>query len=207
VDDPVSILGVAGSLRAGSYNRALIRAAAARAPEGVTVVEHDLAPIPFYNGDVEAAGDPEAVQEWKAAIERADAVLIATPEYQHGVPGLLKNALDWASRPAAASVLQRKVVGIMGATPGIGGTARAQTQLRQSLTFVDADMIGPPEVQVRDATNRFSPNLALTDEESGAFVENLLHRVVDRVLERRRLAWLNEVAPVESPFATAGMAR
>jgi chromate reductase len=96
---------------------------------------HDLAPISLYNFDVEQAGDPAPVADFKRAIREADGLLIATPEYQHGVPGVLKNALDWASRPPGKSVLQGKAIAIMGASPGFTGTARAQTQLRESFSF------------------------------------------------------------------------
>ena len=99
------ILGISGSLRERSYNRALLRAARELAPPGVEVVEFDLSPIPPYDGDVEAAGDPEPVAELRAAVAGADALLFATPEYNRGTSGVLKNAIDWLSRPALASVL------------------------------------------------------------------------------------------------------
>ena len=115
------VLAIAGSLRAASYNRGLLRAAQEVAPEGMQVElwEH-LAAIPPYNTDVEAQGDPEPVAAFKAAIRAADALLIATPEYNRGVPGVLKNALDWASRPALGSPLAGKLVGIVGASTGQG---------------------------------------------------------------------------------------
>ena len=96
----MTILGIAGSLREGSYNRSLLRAARELLPEDVEHVEHEIGTLPFYDGDVEAAGDPEPVVSFKQAIRDADALLIATPEYNHCVPGVLKNAVDWASRPA-----------------------------------------------------------------------------------------------------------
>jgi chromate reductase len=127
---PLTILGIAGSLRRASFNRGLIRAAVGLAPAGLAVTVYDLGAIPMYNGDVEALGDPEPVTAFKRAIAGADALLIATPEYNHCVPGMLKNAIDWASRPARASVLTGKPVAIMGASPsgwhgpGSGPTAR-----------------------------------------------------------------------------------
>jgi chromate reductase len=130
-DGSVQVLGFAGSLRAGSFNRMLLRAAQALAPAQVNVTIHDLAPIPLYNFDVEQQGDPEPVRVFKENIAAADAVLVVTPEYQQGVPGVLKNALDWASRPPGKSALRDKPVAIMGATPGRMMTVRAQTQLRQ----------------------------------------------------------------------------
>ena len=126
------VLGFAGSLRQGSYNRALLRAAKELAPEGMVIDIFDLTPIPLYNADVEAKGDPEAVAAFKAAIRRADALLIACPEYNHGVPGVLKNAIDWASRPPRSAALDRKPLALMGASPGMTGSARGQSQLRQA---------------------------------------------------------------------------
>ena len=130
---PLSFLGIAGSLRRGSFNRGLIRAAAAVAPGGTTVVAYDLADVPMFNADVEVDGDPRAVAALKQAIADADALLIATPEYNHCVPGVLKNAIDWASRPPRQSVLTGKPVAIMGASTGRGATARAQAHLRDGL--------------------------------------------------------------------------
>lgn len=121
----INVVAFAGSLRQESYNRALLRAAQESAPESMSIDTFDLSPIPLYNYDVEQQGDPEPVQEFKHAIRKADALLIATPEYQHGIPGVLKNALDWASRPPKQSPLQGKPAAIMGATPGMTGTARA----------------------------------------------------------------------------------
>ncbi|MGZ4676417.1 MAG: NADPH-dependent FMN reductase [Acidimicrobiia bacterium] len=181
---PVHVLAFAGSLRRGSYNRALVRAAMGIAPAGLEVRAWELDGVPLYNGDVEIMGDPPTVVAFKQAIGVADALLIATPEYQHGVPGVLKNALDWASRPAGRSALEGKVVGIMGASPGIGGTARAQSQLRQTLVFNDCEVIGPPEVLVRDAARLFGPDLQLRDEETLRFVRRLLGRI-DRAVRRR----------------------
>ena len=107
---PLTFLGIAGSLRAASYNRGLIRAAIEAAPTGTRVIFYDLSDIPMFNSDVEAGGDPAAVAAFKRAIGAADALLIATPEYNHCVPGVLKNAIDWASRPPRSSVLTGKPV-------------------------------------------------------------------------------------------------
>src|SRR5215813_3803764 len=135
----IVVVGIAGSLRRHSYNRGLIRAAAAVAPAGVTVRIFDLDGVPLYNQDVEDAGEPQMVVQMKREIAAADALLIATPEYNHGVPGVLKNALDWASRPAGpSSPLWAKPIGIIGASPGQIGTARAQGQIRQSFTFTNS---------------------------------------------------------------------
>jgi chromate reductase, NAD(P)H dehydrogenase (quinone) len=159
----VRILGIAGSLREGSYNRSLLRAARELMPEGVELVEYEIGTLPFYDGDVEAAGDPEAVIRFKQAIRDADALLIATPEYNRGVPGVLKNAVDWASRPPLGSPLTGKPVAIMGATTGRGGTARAQEQLRAALEFSRATVLEQPEVLVPEAFMRFDEQGELVD--------------------------------------------
>lgn len=171
-----SLLGIAGSLRDASYNRALLRTAAERAPTGLRIEPFDLASIPMYDQDVEAAGDPVAVTRLKRGIEEADGVLIATPEYQHGIPGVLKNALDWASRPPGGSVLAGKTVAMMGASPSPVGTARAHLQLRTTLLYVQADIISRPEVLVAHAADRFTDG-RLTHEASLDFLDQLLAKV------------------------------
>ena len=168
------ILGIAGSLREASYNRALLRAARELLPEGAELVEHDLRGLPFYDGDVEAAGDPDSVVALKEAIREADALLIATPEYNRGVPGMLKNAVDWASRPPLASPLTGKPVAIMGASTGRGGTARAQEQLRAALEFSRANVIEQPEVLVPEAFMRFDEQGELVDAGVRADLAELL---------------------------------
>jgi chromate reductase len=168
------LLGIAGSFREGSYNRGLLRAAAELAPGGVELVEFDLRGLPFYDGDLEAAGDPESVTELKEAIRAADALVIATPEYNRGLPGVLKNAIDWASRPALASPLAGKPVAIMGATTGFAGTARAQQQLRDALEFPGAVVLQQPEVLVSEAYLRFDEHGELVDEETRAEIRELL---------------------------------
>ena len=124
------VVGIAGSLRAGSFNRALLAAAVELAPAGMTIEVADLRPIPLYDGDVEAAGVPAAVAELKSRVRGAGALLIATPEYNYSVPGVLKNALDWLSR-GPDSALAGRPAALMGASPGGFGTVRAQNALRQ----------------------------------------------------------------------------
>jgi chromate reductase len=175
----LKVLGIAGSLRAGSFNRALLRAAQELAPPGMEVTAFDLAPIPLYNGDVEAKGDPEPVAAWKAAIRQADALLFVTPEYNFGVPGVLKNAIDWASRPPRGSALQGKPAAIMGATPGMGGTGRAQMQLRQAFVFTQTYALLSPEVLVARAQEKFDAQGRLTDEKTRQFVGQLLQALAD----------------------------
>ena len=172
--DELTILGIAGSLRRASYNRGLIRAAVALAPAHIRVLPYELDDIPLYNGDVEAVGDPEPVARFKAAIDMADGLLIASPEYNHCIPGVLKNAIDWASRPARASSLTGKPVGIMGASTGAGGTARAQAHLRDGLTYTNGYVLPLPEVLVPLARERFDDDGNLTDPETVAQIVDLL---------------------------------
>jgi chromate reductase, NAD(P)H dehydrogenase (quinone) len=174
------VCGIAGSLRRGSHNRALLHAARDLAPEGMEVRIFDrLAEIPLYNQDVEAEGDPEPVQALKRAIAEADALLIATPEYNHGVPGVLKNAIDWASRPPRETVLAGKPTAILGASPGITGTARAQSQLRQAFVFTDTPTLTQPEILVYRAHEKFDEQGRLTDGKTREFVGRLLHQLAD----------------------------
>jgi chromate reductase, NAD(P)H dehydrogenase (quinone) len=167
---PVRVAGLAGSLRQGSYNRALLRAAKERAPEGMTIEIFDLIAVPLYNADVEAVGDPEGVAAMKAAIRAADSVLFVTPEYNHGVPGVMKNALDWASRPPREAPLAGKPVGIIGASPGQTGSARGQSQLRQAFEFTNSYCMPQPEVLVFRAHEKFDAEGRLADEGTSKFL-------------------------------------
>ncbi|CAN7342246.1 NAD(P)H-dependent oxidoreductase [Phenylobacterium sp. LjRoot219] len=162
-DPPLSILGVAGSLRQGSFNRALLRAAVDLAPDGVRIEIFDLAAVPLYNADLEAAGDPPGVAAFKQAIRAADGVLLATPEYNHGVPGVMKNAVDWASRPPRDAALGEKPVGVIGASPGMTGSARGQSQLRQAFEFTNSFCMPQPELLVFRAHEKFDDDGRLTD--------------------------------------------
>jgi chromate reductase, NAD(P)H dehydrogenase (quinone) len=172
---PLGIVGIAGSLRAASYNRGLLRAAQDVAPAGMTIIIRDLTPLPLYNEDVEAHGDPLPVAELKAAVREADALLIAVPEYNYGMSGVLKNAIDWLSRPPDRSVLRHKPAALMGASPGMTGTARAQLQLRQTFVYTQtAVMMPPPEILVAHAHEKFDAGGQLTDEDTRARLRNLL---------------------------------
>ena len=173
-DRDLNILAFAGSLRRGSYNRALVRAAVEAAPAGMTISVFEIDEIPLYNGDVEAAGDPEAVARFKEAIRAADGLLIATPEYNHGVPGVTKNAIDWASRPPRQAPLDRKPVAILGASPGITGTARGQSQLRQAFEFTNSYCMPQPEILVYKAHEKFDAEGRLTDEKTREFLGKFL---------------------------------
>jgi chromate reductase len=170
----LSILAFAGSLRRGSFNRALLRAAADLAPDRMRIAIFDLAEVPLYNGDVEAEGDPEPVARLKRAIAAADGVLMATPEYNHGVPGVMKNAVDWASRPPGGAPLAGKPVGIIGASPGSTGSARGQSQLRQAFEFTNSFCMPQPELLVARAHEKFDPKGNLTDPETGRYVARYL---------------------------------
>jgi len=163
-EKPITILGFAGSLRRASYNRALLRAAVEAAPKPMQIEIFDLAPIPLYNADVEAEGAPDAVKAFKAAIAGADGVLMVTPEYNHGVPGVMKNAVDWASRPPKGAVLDRKPVGIIGASPGVTGSARGQSQLRQAFEFTNSYAMPQPELLVFRAHEKFDAEGRLVDD-------------------------------------------
>ena len=168
------VLGFAGSLRRASYNRGLTRAAVELAPSGIAVEVFDLGDLPLYNQDVEDAGEPAAVVAFKQAIARVDALLVATPEYNHGVPGVLKNAIDWASRPRVTSPLRDKAVAVMGASPGRGSTARAQAQLRDAFVFTGACVMPLPELLVGSAGEHFDQDGNLTDPALRASVAALV---------------------------------
>lgn len=174
----MNVLGIAGSLRSGSFNRALLRAAQEVAPHGMSIEIYDLAGIPLYDADLEAQGDPEPVQRFKAAIAQADGLLISTPEYQHSIPGVLKNAFDWASRPHASSVLAQKPVAIMGVTSGMSGTARAQMQLREVLCYNDMRAVSRPEVLIAYAQTKFDAKGNFIDENGRTFVRQLLENLM-----------------------------
>lgn len=159
--EPIRILAFAGSLRQRSWNRGLARAAQELAPDGVRVDVFDLAPIPLFNQDLEM-DPPEAVKRFKQAITASDAVLVATPEYNYGVPGVLKNALDWASRPAREQPFAGKPVAVMSAGGRFGGV-RAQLQLRQIGHGMGMLMLSRPELIVEKAGEKFDGDGKLTD--------------------------------------------
>lgn len=157
---PLQVLAFAGSLRQHSYNRQLVRAAAAVVPAGLVLTVHDsIADIPLFDEDLEAAsgGGPEGVKRLRAAVAAADGVLIATPEYNQSLPGVLKNTLDWLSRDDAehGAVLAGKPVAIMGATPGRWGTRLAQSQLRHALAAIGALTLTSPQLYVAEASAAF----------------------------------------------------
>src|SRR5690606_27895899 len=173
-ENPVRLLAFAGSLRKSSYNRALLEAARKAAPSGLEIQIFDLEGIPLYNADVEAQGDPQRVSEFKEAIRKADGVLIATPEYNHGVPAVTKNAIDWASRPPKDAPLGRKPVSILGASPGMTGSARGQSQLRQAFEFTNSYCMPQPEILVYRAHEKFDEQGELTDEKTREYLVKYL---------------------------------
>jgi chromate reductase len=174
---PITILGFAGSLRKNSYNKALLREASELMPKDAVLEVLDLEGIPLFNQDFEAQ-PPEKVKQFKARIRAADAILIVTPEYNYSIPGVLKNAIDWASRPPGDNVFFDKPVAIMGASTGRLGTARAQYHLRQCFVTLDMYPINKPEVLVMFAKEKFDENGKLKDEEAKEHVGELLGNLV-----------------------------
>jgi chromate reductase, NAD(P)H dehydrogenase (quinone) len=175
---PVRVLGIAGSLRRESYNRAALRAATQLVPDGATIDIFELDGIPGFNQD-EEQNPPVKVVDLKRRIREADAILIVTPEYNYSVPGLLKNAIDWASRPYGDSAWNGKPAAIMGASIGAIGTARAQYHLRQMFVFLNMYPINLPEVMIGNASERFDAKGNLTDDATKEFIRQLLQNLVD----------------------------
>ncbi|HEX4949417.1 MAG TPA: NAD(P)H-dependent oxidoreductase [Blastocatellia bacterium] len=174
----IRILGIAGSLRRKSYNRAALRAAEQLLPEGATLEVFELDGIPAFNED-EEQNPPAKVTELKQRIRAADAILIVTPEYNYSIPGVLKNAIDWASRPYGDSAWDGKPVAIMGASVGNIGTARAQYHLRQTFVFLNMFPLNQPEVMIGNAAERFDNEGNLTDEKTKELIGKLLRNLVD----------------------------
>ncbi len=172
------ILGFAGSLRQDSYNKSLLRAALELVPEGVEIEIFDLEGIPPFNQDLE--NQPvEKVKEFKTKIRAADALLIATPEYNYSIPGVLKNAIDCASRPYGDNAFAHKPVAIMGASPGMIGTARAQYHLRQCFVFLSCFALNQPEVMVSFAQEKIDKDGRVTDQKTRELIRKLLDNLVD----------------------------
>ncbi|MEM4297821.1 MAG: NAD(P)H-dependent oxidoreductase [Nitrososphaerota archaeon] len=177
VEGQITVLGFAGSLRKGSYNKALLRAAVELMPKNAKLEIFDLEGIPLYNQDLE--GDmPVKVKEFKEKIRRADAILIATPEYNYSFSGVLKNAIDWASRPPEDNSFEGKPVALMSASTGMLGGARAQYHLRQVLVTLNVYPINRPEVMVPRAGEKFDSSGILIDEEARTKIKELLENLV-----------------------------
>jgi len=177
MDKQLLILGFAGSLRNGSYNKALLRAAAELLPKEASLEIFDLEGIPPFNQELEAHM-PEKVKDFKAKIRAADAILIATPEHNYSVPGVLKNAIDWASRPHGDNSFEGKPAAIMSASTGMLGGARAQYHLRQIFVFLDMHPVNRPEVMVTFASQKIDEQGRLTDEATRKIIKQLLESLV-----------------------------
>lgn len=181
----INILGFAGSLRKGSYNRALLRIASELVPVETSLEIFDLEGIPSFNQDLEISL-PGKVVEFKQKIKSADALLIVTPEYNYSVPGVLKNAIDWASRPHGDNSFQGKPVAVMSASTGMLGGARAQYHLRQVFIFLEMYPINRPEVFVTLAAQKFDSEGKLLDEKARELIRNLLKSLVDWTIRLKK---------------------
>jgi chromate reductase len=177
MDKKIHIHGFAGSLRKQSYNRALLSAASEMIPDEATLEIFDLEGIPPFNQDLEQQ-PPDKVKEFKTKIRAADAILIATPEYNYSIPGVLKNAIDWASRPYGDNAFDGKAVAMMGASIGMLGTARAQYDLRRSFVFLNMYPMNQPEVMVPFVQDKVDANGRVKDEKTRKKIKELLEGLV-----------------------------
>lgn len=185
MNNPMTILGIVGSLRKQSYNRAALRAAQELVPNGTKLEIFDLDGIPAFNQDEEKQL-PAKVAELKARVRAADAILFVTPEYNYSIPGVLKNAIDWASRPYGDNAWDGKPAAIMGASIGFAGTARAQYHLRQIFVFLNVHALNKPEVMIANAHERFDENGNLKDEKTKQHIRQLLESLVDCARRQER---------------------
>ncbi len=181
----LQVLAMCGSLRRGSFNRMAMNAAIARAPAGMTIIEGAIGDIPLYNEDVRDAGEPAAVATLKQQVRDADALLFATPEYNYGMPGVLKNAIDWVSRPPSSSPFDGKPVAILGASAGMMATVRSQLQLRQTCLALNMLPVNRPEVLIAQAGGKFAEDGSLKDEATGKFIGLLMQALYDWTLRLR----------------------
>jgi chromate reductase len=182
--DPIAILGIAGSLRKASYNRGALRAAQQLCPEGARIEVIELDGIPGFSQDEEQK-PPAKVVELKRRIREADAILFATPEYNYGLPGVLKNAIDWASRPYGDNAWDGKPCALMSAAMSMGGGVRAQYQLRQCFVFLNMEAVVQPEVAINNVAERFDEQGNLKDETSKKLIAKLLQNLVQKVRQAR----------------------
>ena len=173
----ISILGFAGSLRKDSYNKAILRAAVELIPKNAVIEIFDLEGIPPFNADLENQPH-ERVSEFKRKIRASDALLIATPEYNYSIPGVLKNAIDCASRPYGDNALEGKPVAVMGASIGMLGTGRAQYHLRQCFVFLNMYPVNRPEVMVTFAQEKIDPSGQVTDQTTREKIKELLESLI-----------------------------
>lgn len=174
----IRILGIPGSLRKGSYNRGVLKAAVELAPDGAEITIFELDGIPVFNQDQDQ-NPPERVAEFKRKISEADAILFSTPEYNYSIPGVLKNAIDWASRPYGQSAWDGKPAAIMGASVGAIATARAQYDLRKIMVFLNMFPLNRPEVMVGNAAEQFDADGNLTDENTREHIRKQLESLIE----------------------------
>lgn len=173
----LKFLGIAGSIRKGSYNRAALRTAQSLSPQEATLEVFDISDIPPFSEDAEQQ-PPARIVDLKQKVRSADAILFVTPEYNYSIPGLLKNAIDWASRPYGDNVWDGKPVAMMGASIGMIGTARAQYHLRQSCVFLNMFPLNQPEVMIANASQKFDQDGNLTDQKTRDKIGELLQALV-----------------------------
>lgn len=163
MEKKINIVGISGSLRKGSFNTMLLNAAVGMAPEEAHIDIVEIRDLPLFDGDLEATM-PQVVLDFKAKIKAADGILFVSPEYNYSIPGGLKNALDWASRPYGDNSFDGKPAAIMSASPGMLGGARMQYHLRQTFVFLNVHAFNRPEIMVPFANTKFDESGALIDQ-------------------------------------------
>jgi chromate reductase, NAD(P)H dehydrogenase (quinone) len=183
---PIEILGLAGSLRRASYNRGALRAAQKLVPENASIEIFELDDIPPFNQDLENSL-PSAVADLKEKVRSANAILFVTPEYNYSVPGVLKNAVDWASRPYGDNAWDGKPVAIMGASVGTTGTARAQYHLRQMFVFLNMYALNRPEVMISNAAEKFGQEGNLVDEVTKEKIRELVKALMSWTIKHQNM--------------------
>ena len=184
--ETLHVIGIAGSLRRRSLNRALLVAARELAPPNLLIEVRELDDLPMFNEDLENGGPPPPVDALRRAVRNADGVLLVTPEYNHGVPGVLKNAVDWLSQPLRDSALEGKPAALMGASTGLTGTARSQSQLRQAFVLTNSPVMQQPEVLVARAHEKFDSLGRLTDETTRGYIIGFLLRMTEWLARQKR---------------------
>ena len=177
----IHILGISGSLRKASYNTALLRAASALVPDGISIQIFDLNPLPLYNDNLAKDGIPAPVNDFRNSIKQSDGLLIASPEYNYSLTGVLKNALDWASTDTLGNLLAGKPTAIMGASPSVFGTTRGQLHLRQILHAANANVIRRPEIAIRRAQTVIDEHGNLDDDYASKKIRSLLDTLTDEI--------------------------
>lgn len=187
-ENKIKILGFAGSLRKKSYNQALLRAASELKPEMMELEIFHLDDIPMYNEDLEKEGIPEPVKIFKDRIAASDSLLISTPEYNYSVPGVLKNAIDWASRTPSTSPLQKKTYALMGVSSGMSGTMKAQMHMRQIGVFNNMFAMNKPEVYVTFAKQKFNEKGELTDEPTREHLKKFLAEFYEWTIKAKNIS-------------------